>query len=384
MADGEAKEARPQTWLLGGALTTLTTILAALGAVQLGMDRMLRNHPELVFFAFTLVIIAAVLGGIALTLEATASKQAAPAPAAPAPAPTAPAPAPTAPAPAPAAPAPAVLRTSRRLLIAGLVCFALAGILAVLAAVRTPADDEFPSITAGFTSGERPALTVSIKGAGLTSTEDLDIHIEGASGRDPKVEPTTQRLYTTRLGPSPSGHVDTAIEVPMTPGTYDRIIIKAWVNQPPKCQPFVEVEKESEPGCLIVLVPSSANRPQLIATWGDSSSQHEVLVVKLTGRDLRVDKSIALNVVGALRKGNQRQRTLAQSVLVPNSLGALESSWRIPVTQDFSQVCVAAITVAPPDSPRDFRKLAALGCPPTAREVTVWTTLRVPAKPFVG
>jgi hypothetical protein len=36
MADGEGKEVRPQTWLLGGALTTLTTILAALGAVELG------------------------------------------------------------------------------------------------------------------------------------------------------------------------------------------------------------------------------------------------------------------------------------------------------------------------------------------------------------
>jgi pyruvate/2-oxoglutarate dehydrogenase complex dihydrolipoamide acyltransferase (E2) component len=238
MADGEGKEARPQTWLLGGALTALTTILAALGAVELGMDRMLRNHPELVFVAFGLVVIAAVLGGIALTLEATAPKPADPAPAAPAPAapapaapaPAAPAPAPAAPAPAPAAPASAVLRTSRRLLIAGLVCFAFAGIFAVLAAVRTPADDEFPSIAAGFKSGERPALTVSIKGAGLTSTEDLDVHIEGASGRDPKVEPIIQRLYTTRLGPSPSGHVDSSVEVPMTPGAYDRVIIKAWVN----------------------------------------------------------------------------------------------------------------------------------------------------------
>jgi hypothetical protein len=347
------------------------------------MDRMLRNHPELVFVAFGLVIIAAVLGGIALTLEATAPKPAAPAGAAPAPgAPGAPAAAP--PAPASAAPAPAGLRTSRRLLIVGLVCFALAGIFAVWAAVRTPAEDEFPSIAAGFKSGERPALTVSIKGAGLTSTEDLDVHIEGASGRDPKVEPIVQRLYTTRLGPSPSGHVDSSVEVPMTPGTYDRIIIKAWVNQAPKCKPFVEVETASEPGCLVVLVPSLANRPQLTATWGDASSQHEVLAVKLTGRDLRVDKSIALNVVGTLRKGNQRQRTLAQSVLVPNSVGALESSWRIPVAQDFSQVCIAAITVAPPDSPRDFRKLADLGCPPTAREATVWTSLRVPTRPFVG
>jgi hypothetical protein len=251
MADGEGKDARPQTWLLGGALTTLTTILAALGAVELGMDRMLRNHPELVFVAFGLVIIAAVLGGIALTLEATAPKPADPAPAAQAPA--APAPA----APAPAAPAPAVLRTSRRLLIAGLVCFAFAGIFAVLAAVRTPAEDEFPSIAAGFKSGERPALTVSIKGAGLTSTEDLDVHIEGASGRDPKVKPIIQRLYTTRLGPSPSGQVDSSVEVPMTPGAYDRVIIKAWVNQAPKCKPFVEVEEQSEPGCLVVLVPSA-------------------------------------------------------------------------------------------------------------------------------
>jgi hypothetical protein len=262
-----------------------------------------------------------------------------------------------------------------------LVCFAFAGIIAVLAAVRTPADDEFPSIVAKLNTGDRSLLDVSIKGAGLTSNEDLDVQIDGASGRRQEDGVSLQRLYTTRLGPSPAGQVDSSVEVPMTPGAYDRIIIKAWVNNAPDCKPFVEIEKESPPGCLVVLVPSLANRPQLTATWGELSPRQEVLSVKLSGQELRVDKSIALNVVGTLRKGKSRQRTLAQSVLVPNSHGTLENSLKIPVAQDFAQVCIAAITVAAPDSPQDFKKLSQLGCPPAAGEATVWTTLRVPSGP---
>jgi hypothetical protein len=389
MAEQEDQDGqRPENWLLGSALTAITTIFAALGAVQLGMDRMLRNHPELVFAAFFFVILAAVLGGFALTLSSPITGRS----------------------PSSAVSSSAKSAGRRRvaghlptvkvflgvpsnLIRLGLLCFAIAGLLAVWAAVVTPADNEFPSITAGFKVGDRSALTASVKTAGLTSDEDLDIHIFGISRQTRPTDTaesmsyiTQERLYTTRLGPSPAGLVDMSVELPLSPGRFERMLIKAWVNTAPVCEAVAEeiIDKKSEPGCLVVVVPNLAERPQLSATWGKRGSQSETLSVKLTGGDMRVDKSIAVSIVGVMPRRSGPDRTLAQSVLAPNSHGKLDSSLEIPVSERFAEVCVSAIIVTPPDSPEDLKNLVALGCPPRAGKDTVWTTLRVPSRPFPG
>jgi hypothetical protein len=325
--------AHPENWLLGGALTLFTTVLASLGAVQLGMDRMLRNHPLLVIEAFFLLILSAVLGGFALTSSSSS-------------------------------------RT--RFIRYGLVAFAIAGGLAIIAAAVTPGEKESPTISAQFKAEGRPTLNASVKVGGLRSREDVDIWIKGHlvnHGDDPS---SWERLYSAKFGPDRAGGVDFSVKVPLTTAAYDLVTIAAWVNKPPdECG--INIGKDTT-GCAIVVIPRLANRPQLSATWEGKSSSTRALVIRLKARDMQTRQSVDTRVI-VVGKSVEERRSLGRTISPPDSQGAIDSSFRVPIKGAINLICVAA-TVVSPDVPNQ-RHVSIRDCP-TPDPSTVWTMLRVP------
>lgn len=345
----EAKELDAAvTWLIG-SFATVTAVLAGLGAVNGGLERMLRNHPWQARIAFGLTSLA-----IALAVMARSSFSRS---------------------------TPAFLRhrlllgndpprsTQRRLVVLSALAFAIGLLWATWNAVATPGDTGRPSITAKFDTEEGLRLEGLVRASGLKSDQEVTVVVDGLI---PNYKPI--RLYESHIGPDPAGVVELNLSVPLSPGSYKYVGVGAFRGREgdSKCG-------ANNQGCLLLRVPPVSARPQLSAAWKGATQPNPTLLIDVSARDLRTDKAIWIRVVRSLAK--DVNHLLYSSFLSPNSRGEVEGSLELPIPRNISEICAAAIAVEPPRAVPTTTGSAKRRprCPPGHVPLgTVWARLKVP------
>jgi hypothetical protein len=322
---------RQATWL-AGSFATITAILAALGAVNGGMERMLRNYKTLALVAFLFTVSAIPLAVLALGERR---------------------------------------RRQRFLLILSVFVFAVGLVTVTYTAVITPSVEERPSIVATLKNeGGGPVVEVTIKASSVKATAHVYTVIQGLV--EQQSGPTTtyhpRDLYRSRTGPDAAGVVDLSLHVPLAAGSYDDVAVSAWVGEAP--QPCT-LDKVID-GCVTLRMPQAVARPQLSASWQKAGTPGQTLTVRIKARDIRADRAVSLRVIAA--SAHAVKKSLYFSFLAPDPNGTVDSTAEIPVSAHFDRVCVATATLTL-QAPSERK---APGCPPTATTSTVWALLAVP------
>lgn len=120
-----------------------------------------------------------------------------------------------------------------------LLLFAIGMYGAFKLSVTAKAAKDRPSITAAFVIKEsKPMVTVGLKASGLRTDEHLSGFVRGygarATNRDMEVDPCGNNcllLYGFRAGADEAGAIETTFDVPLTPGDFVRVSIRAHVCQ---------------------------------------------------------------------------------------------------------------------------------------------------------
>lgn len=292
-----------------GSFATVTTVLAALGATNGGMERMLRNHVLLSFVAFGLLALSIGLAVIALALRS--------------------------------------LKAREWALTAAGVVFAVGLVAAVTAAVNTPSTAERPRITASFAHDPvlGMVLHASVDAQGVDAFTEVGIVVDGVQARPDGTYSGVSSLYSGGVGADGSGVVDAELEVPVALGAdYSHVAIAAteWVEGQEvtgnRCAHTNAIE-----GCLIVALPYTTPRPLLTATM----SRHGMLSLTLEEQGVPGNQSVVLNVY---RDGEREP--IYEALVPPTTRGDIELKVDVPVGSTASSYCVAALRIAPAPPPR--------------------------------
>jgi hypothetical protein len=321
------KESKGAAGVLLAALPAMGALLTALTVTGDVVGRMARNHPLASLGAFGCATVAVFLGAVAAYGLNEGS------------------------------------RWERRLLQAGLGVLGAGLLLGVYAGVRTWGDRVEPSITVTPRSGS--AVTVSVRGSGLRSSDHLVVEVEQlVRGLDPLERLTWQPgepLYGASLGPDESGDVEHTVTLTLPAGDFDDLGARAWVGDEPKpCY-----GGGNTTGCVRVHIPRPQERPQLTTTW-ETYVKAPRLAIRLKARNLarRPSLTMTLRVYGV---AGAERRPLAEWLLAPDAAGTFDRRLSVVIGRGFTDVCVVASLAT-----------SAPACPAAPADGTVWAMLAVP------
>jgi hypothetical protein len=318
------------TWLAGG-FATVATILTALGAVNGGMERMLRNYRIASFVAFGLIA-----GAIAIAVVALVANVRAP--------------------------------TERRLLTAGALAFSVGLVVAVATAAETPSTRERPRVTASLTMQGGLAVQTTVKAQGVRASENVFVSVDGLVPRASGGFSAT-RLYRSVNGPDGSGAIDLSFSVPIPAGRFTHVGVSAGEGEQVarSCD-----QRNLLEGCTIIEIPQASFRPSLSVTWDDTSAA----TVHVGVQGMYPARPVLLDVVAL---GDRMPRRLYRGFLVPDLTGGISDAPLVHVDPKFRRICAVAVVQAPQSAGTRVLTPSRLKCPTSLSDPdTNWTMTAVP------
>jgi hypothetical protein len=316
---------------LVAALTAAIAVLATLGAVTGGLERMFRNS-RLESLIALLLILASSLLIVWATIAPPPSKE-----------------------------------SATGLLLATSFLFVLGLGLGIYLAVSVPSMRESPLITGALTTDPRLTLTAHVRAAGVHSDESLVIIVDGvaSSPTNHGTDWAHTRLMTQTVGPDSTGVVDVPVTVEIPPGPFDDVVVAAGDfggdRQGPICDPESIVS-----GCIVLSTPGSV-APQLEASWGTTQAT-PVLELKVVSQGVSQQDRVFLRVTASGGSGRGSDVLLTARFAADNS-GVMDKTLSLPIAGRYRNVCVASQTADTADPPK----------PPCLDRVGVeWIRLRVP------
>ncbi len=245
--------------------------------------------------------------------------------------------------------------------IAGLVLLTASLVCAAIGATLVWGDDERPRIDAHVVQVDgKPVLDVSIDVDGLSFNDHLSVLVEPLDLV--KGDYVARRaVYAARVGPSSDGKATVKTQLPLPPGRYIAVNLRAWINddQPPSC-----THPKGKTGCVVLRVARLPERPQLTASL---SADRRAVVVGIAATD-NTRQTIRVRVMA--RTGKKHE--LARLVLAPDASGKLDKQLEVPLPARVRSVCIAASA-----------RLDRPSCPPRPGQAdTTWIRVRrAPQKP---
>jgi hypothetical protein len=320
-------------WLIG-SFGTVSAVLAGLGAVNGGLERMLRNHPVGSLFAFTFTSLAI---GLAVMAQSAFYDE----------------------------PGEdggpwglwAWLFASRKRLIAlSALSFMIGLVLVTWWAVITPSSREQPTVTARFATQEGLSLVGSVKASGIKSDEIVTISVDGLTREDNGELRFVDSIFDSDLGPNPAGILDVPLDVAVPTGRFELVGVSARFAEEAsqKCR-----KDDPNEGCVVLRVPNVSLRPQLSATWQGTAPDALVLALGINADGLTVDDAVAVVVEGKRPRGSTKR--LFSAMFSPDSRGRLDTIVEMPAPAEVTIVCAKAVTRSASDSSE-----AATSPPPTS------------------
>ena len=345
MNGSDDKESGLKTLLaLGSAVTGFAAVLGSLVFTGL-LARFPRNHPHEARWSFALVVIAAGLW-TAASLSTWAKK------------------------------------TSRRenVLLLGIAVFMTGLIVAVWAIFGTYSEDEKPSVSMRFENNNDVVAEVTARG--LASHEQIGVKLLGLRRNadfERGWEPFT--LYDATFGPDTDGTVQHSIKVPIAPGTYELVEIRASTDAADTYTSCLEKEKVRfsrlarelglqspqtggpKRGCLVFTLPRIARVPELDARLRDGANALDV--------DVAAENAAYRAALQVATRSEGGWRLLSRELLMPDRNGAIafQREWQVPAAT--RRVCVLTTWY------RSGETWPPLKCPRRTDNETAWALLRI-------
>ncbi len=308
---------------LAGGYVFVGFILATIGGLQGGLQRLLINHPW-----WTVAGLLATGAGIALAFVDAY-----------------------------------VIRGKSRLawmvLALGLFAFGL-GVLLYLS-TKSISENERPAITTtASVAGDGSKLEGHVTALGVKSSQWVYVSVNGiqastsetgdsASSNETGGKP--KLLYQTRAGPDRNGKVDLTFNIPVSFGRFAFVRIgatRASNHDDEKLNPCFVKAGALNQSCATVYPPQVQSRPTLSTTWEKGADKANVfnIAVKATGSN--PDFVVLLLVTNAKRK-NGGGKVFYRSIMSASATGVLDASAKVRVPGTEHAVCVTAITISSSD-----------------------------------
>jgi hypothetical protein len=219
---------------------------------------------------------------------------------------------------------------------------------AMIITIITAGDAERPAISAAF-DPETQRVKVTVTAGNLGSDDSIAIVVDGLrkvfepSGGDRFrwIEHTVSQNYA---GPDADGKVEMNLDIPVPPGAYDAVGVRAWSREQAKCSPPGSArksetavdEQSEESGAACAIVPIPAARPSVTAAWEDDGRKQEAVNVSASVPNAR---SQVLAVDITVRRSKEKVDRLQYSVSGPGSTGKAATTTRVVVPGDARRVC---------------------------------------------
>jgi hypothetical protein len=343
---------------LVGALTLVATALAAIGLGEGDIDRAVINNPKRTLIAFGLVVAAVTLGS-AMSLTTRRRSQGVCA-------------------------------------VVGLLALGVGLVVLAEAAVSGRKAKDRPRVEARI---ERSVDGARVKGKvtaeGLTADEHVLVRVIGISTRNRLAEahighrrdkeaialcpaeeqPAStearadagsqvgaaaqkgadierrcwrQLIYSSRTGAMADGKIEVALDAPLATGLYERVDVEALLVKrdegkvknlkEPRCD-----KNGNDVGCLTLMVPPGARRPELDARWKLPTSSPPVLAVTARMGDLTIDDRVVLSV--RRRASKDGFSRIYGASWAPSAAGEVNQTIEIPVATRGRAICVIMRTI---------------------------------------
>jgi hypothetical protein len=317
-------ENRGAAFLLA-SITAIAALFTALGVTGGLVGRMARNHNVLTGAAFVAALFAVASGFVAAYISGKGKEKV--------------------------------------FLNVGIGFYLLAGVFAVIAAVKVWGDQPPPRVAATVESSTRgDTLDLTVDSSGLDKGERIHLTVwpllsergaptlpSGAPAPGAQYQYFTGGLplYQSISGPDADGNVDFTAQAHLEPDHPSRVVVQAAVgnSSPDDC-----FQDKSNSGCVILDL-GAPPRPQLVASWNRESTPRPILALT-SSADNVAEGAVRLRVFG-LQAGKQIR--LADAQLAPDSSGSLNQTTDIRVPTGTQGVCAIASTI--PEQ----------GCPPSGQ-----------------
>jgi hypothetical protein len=213
--------------------------------------------------------------------------------------------------------------------------------LVTVAIVRTYGESEKPAIRAEIAADG--LLSATVTAGQLSSKKSVAVRVEGLDRKNEKnqEEWIAHNLYEARLGPNSDGVVEHEIKLPLAPGTYELVRVRATIGDDYAVCPPDRVE-DSQPtavqlgtGCLVLTLPRLAPAPRVSAKWLSPGGPRSV--VHITVRSENTPHRVAVRVLASGRSG-----PLAAALLFPNAAGIVDETIEVSVQKRYRLICVLA------------------------------------------
>ena len=326
---------------IGGAVGSLAAVLAAL--VFTGtLERLPRNHPWMATFGFALVVVAAGLWTFAF-LDATPQEEA----------------------------------KGKHLKRWGIFFFVVGILLVVAAVFWTYSQDEQPAISGQFDTEK--GLVVEVTVGRLASDDFVTVSVHGLR-RDPEGFWEAFRLYSAAVGPDAAGDVDHEFTLPIAPGTYEILRVRATTSDDRTlCAPIErqdddqtlvdpdslsEVRGAPKTGCLMLTLPRFARVPRLDVALTSDGDQIDVGV--------QADNAPYRALLQLSTRDGGKRSLVARELLMPDAKGTLDFERVFDVPTGARRICTLASWY------QSGEAIPPLACPRKTDNETVWSLVQVP------
>jgi hypothetical protein len=194
----------------------------------------------------------------------------------------------------------------------------------------------------------------------LDPGEDVEGVAANAAGGVPEFKESCWRqlTYSARIGASPDGTVDVDLDTPLATGLYERVDIETLLVsdsrdededlKQPRCDKNLE-----RFGCVSLMIPPAARRPELDARWELPATSPPVLTVTAAMGDLTVDDRVVLSVRRVLPGG--RWSRIYGASWAPDAAGEVSERISLPIAARGRPVCVIMRTLEASVEPRGER-----------------------------
>jgi hypothetical protein len=291
---------------IAAAATAAIGIVASLSVAGI-IQRVLRNHGEILGGSLCIVLIAAIVWLWAtLGQEAEGDRK----------------------------------RRHNRLKLVAAGLFVLGVIGSVIATIATARDVERPSISASYDRASS-SVKAHVTAGNISSSDSIAVNVDALTAQKDGTWAIAKNLSRDFVGPDGDGDVSTDLQVMVPVGRYDAVGVQAWNVKNEKdsvCTPDdatvksqQNLAKKKGRACVVLPLPRHRARPALTTSW---TSKGDMLTVEASAADLKFRVLVVRVAAGS--------KLLGYQLAGPGTDGAAKANLQVPVPSGAKAVCVEA------------------------------------------